>query len=429
MPLLNTSKTRLISFLRRIERITKTDNVYLAKNASLLIFTQGINVLNGFVLYLLISHFLPKETYGQYKYFLSLFSLFSLATFTGVDISVSRAVANGNDGAVMVGFKRKLAGGAIGSLCTLLAAGYYLSAGRHDLALALVLLALFAPWIYAANLYSATLSGKKLFPTYTKINIATSTLGFVGMAAAFLFLRDPVWLFAAFLLTSSTVVIAFAVTRRTLTNTRVGHDTLSFATHLSKLDLLGTIANSIDSILVFHFLGAPSLAIYSFATIPVEQMKGFLKSIPSIAMPKFTTGSLESIRQSLGRKIGLFMLIITGLMSIYIMLAPHFFRALFPAYIDAVPYSQVYSLSLIFTLPATLLVTMFMAQGLRRETTRFNVINYSVQIILLIVGSLLYGLWGAIFARLIARTLMFFTSHTMLKSAQTPAPVSQTESL
>ncbi len=412
------SKNRLIQLLRSFEHFTKTDNVYLAKNGTLLICTQAVSVLNGFVLYILISHFLTKEIYGQYKYFLSLFSLFSLTTFTGMEVAVLRAVAQGNDGAVEAGFKRKLMGGAIGSLLSCLAAAYYTYNGRADLALALIMMAIFAPWIYAANVYSSAFSGKKKFSSYTKINIATTLLAFVFMAIAFITVRNPVWLFLAFLVTSSTSLIAYYIARQTLTNTNIGKDTFSFGTHLTKLDILGTIANNIDGILIFHFLGATSLAIYTFAIIPVEQMKGFLKSVQSIAMPKFSINSIAHTRTTIQRKIKLFMLGIAILMAVYILLAPSFFKFFFPAYTESILYSQVYCLSLIFAMPASLLVTLFMAKGLKKETTLFNVINYSIQIILLIFGAWLYGLWGAIAARTISRVLMLFTTHTMIQRAK-----------
>ncbi len=86
-------KNWVIRLLRRTERITGTDNIYLAKNSTYLILNQAVSVLNGFVLYILIARFLPQEVYGQYKYFLSLFSLFAIAALTGTETALSRAVA------------------------------------------------------------------------------------------------------------------------------------------------------------------------------------------------------------------------------------------------------------------------------------------------------------------------------------------------
>lgn len=425
--ILTSCKQSVVALLRRLEHITKTDNVYLAKNGGLLLITQGVSVLNGFVLYILISHFLSKETYGQYKYFLSLFSLFGLSALTGIEASVERAVAHGNDGAVRAGFRRKFLGGACGSLFALLGASYYQMHGRSDMAVALVLLAVFAPWIYAANVYITAFTGKKRFSDYTKLNIATTLLSFSVMALAFIYIHDPILLFLAFLIASSSLLIAYRVAKTTLKNDAVGADTLRFGMHLSKLDILGTLANNIDSVLAFHFLGASSLAVYSFAILPVEQMKGFLKSVQSVAAPKFAITTISDLRRTLGRKLMIFMFGIAFLMAIYILLVPSFFNFFFPAYRDSVPYSQVYSLSLIFAMPASLLQILFQSQGLRRETTIFNVVAYSTQIILLVLGVWLYGLWGLIASRVLSRMLMFVNTVFLLKAhrpvQRDPGPV------
>ncbi len=414
------SKKNIEQLLRKWERHTRTDNIYLVKNASLMVLTQIISILNGFVLYILISRYLSKESYGQYKYLLSLFSLFGLTTFTGMKTAVARDIANNNDGALQAGFRRKLFGGFIGSILALIAAGYYQLNGRTDLSIALVLLGIFGPWLYAANVYTAIFIGKKRFDLYTKTNITTGIITFIAMACVFIFINNPVWLFTAFLATNSTIFIAYYLALRTVTNSNTSKGMLSYATYLSKLDILGLLASSIDGVLIYHFLGASALATYSFATIPVEQIKGILLSIQSIAMPKFTVSALSHMQKTLGRKIFLFMIGIIGITIAYIALTPFMFKKIFPTYTEAILYSQVYSLSLVFVVPASLLLTMFTAKGLRRETTAYNIINYSVQILLLIIGSWLYGLWGAIFARLITRILMYLTSRIIFHNAQEP---------
>ncbi|MEI7512163.1 MAG: oligosaccharide flippase family protein [Candidatus Uhrbacteria bacterium] len=415
---LHSFSAQISKILRHLEKYTRTDNIYLAKNTSLVILVQAVNVFNGVVIYILIAHFLSKETYGQYKYFLSLFSLFSLTTFSGIELAVARDVANGNDGGISVGFRRKLIGGILGSIISIIGAGYYAFQGRNDLTIALILLSIFAPWIYASNVYSSLFTGKKLFAEYTKINIASSIFSSLGMAAAFIFIKDPVLLFAAFLGTSSVLLVSYYIAKRKCENNKVGKDMLSFGTHMSIIDILGTIANSIDSILVFHFLGAPALAIYSFATIPVEQLKGFMKSVQSIALPKFAVNQISETRKTIGPKIFLFAAGVTGTIIVYIILIPFFFKLFFPAYSSSVPYSQIYSLSLIFGMPGSLISTIFQAKGLKKETAQFNTINYTIQIVLLLLGAWLYGLWGVIIARIGARTLMYFTAHTILQRSK-----------
>jgi O-antigen/teichoic acid export membrane protein len=409
----------LVILLRRAESVTQTDNVYLAKNSFYLLIMQGVGVLNGFILYILIAHFLPKEVYGEYKYFISLFGLFAVCAFTGIDGALMRSVAQGFEGSLRTAFRRKLIGGLVGSALMIAAGFYYQFQGRGDLALPIFLIAVFAPWIYSSTVYASFLNGRKRFGLMTRLSIITSLVYFACMAVAVIFFRNSLFIFAAFLLANLANLAVYLYVRTKQANTKVDKDLLPFGTHLSLLDILGIVANSIDGVLIFHFLGAASLAMYSLAVIPVEQMKGFLKSVQSVAMPKFAVSNLATLRQTMRRKILVFMLLIAGLMGIYILLAPPFFALFFPKYLASVPYSQLYSLSIIFAAPASVLMSLFQAKGLRKEITLSNVLNYSIQIAMLVFGSWLYGLWGAIVARLIARALMLGTTHWMLQRADT----------
>jgi len=404
-----------IKFLRRLEPITGTDNVYLAKNNFYLWVMQGINVLNGFVLYILIAHFLPKEIYGQYKYLLSLYGLFSIATLTGVDTALARAAALDKDGSLKAAFRLKLLGGVVGSLIAVGLALYYSFQGRPDLMWPLLAIAVFSPVIYASMVGYSFLSGKKRFDLFCKASIATTLIYFLGMAMAFVFLRSPVQIILVYLVSNSAVFGVYLYARSLTKNREIDTGMRDLAIHISALDVLGIIANQIDGVLIFHFLDASSLAIYSLATIPVEQMKGFLKSVQSSAFPKFATADITGIKKTLNRKIAIFMLGITFLMLIYIILAKPFFSLFFPHYLSSVPYSQVYSLSIVFGIPASLILTLFQAKALKQEYTVFNIANYSIQILMLVVGCWLYGLWGAIFARVISRLLMLVSTQLLFK--------------
>ena len=420
MSIITSLKSRATSLLRRGERFTGTDNIYLAKNGFFLTLMQSFGVLTGFLQYILIARFLPKEVYGEYKYFLSLFSLFSIAAMTGMENALGRAVANGFEGSLPKAFRYKFIGGLFGSLAMLIGSGYYFWQANTDTALALALIACFSPWIYASNVYSAFLSGKKRFDLTSRYTVYATFISFIGMATGLYFLRNAVALLLVFLVTSLTNGIAYLIARSKQTNDTVDPTMFALGKHLSILDILGTVANNLDSILVFHFLGAASLAVYSLAIIPVEQMKGFLKIISSLAMPKYATRSLEAVQSGLRKKILLFMGGVVVLMGIYILLAPAFFAFFFPSYQSSVPYSQVYALSLITGAPATLLLTAILAQNMKKALTYSNVLNYSAQILFLLIGSYFFGLWGVIISRIFSRIFQLVCSYVLLHRPETP---------
>lgn len=405
----------LIYKLRFLERYTRTDNVYLLKNGFFVFLNQMIAIVNGIGLYFIIGRYLPKEIYGEYKYLLSLFSLFSIATLTGMDSALINAVAKGYDASLYKAFKTKLFYGSLGSLAAIIAGVYYAIQQNANLAFGLFALAVFAPLINASSIYGAFFSAKKEFKRVAFFSSIGTLIAFCGMALAFIFIRNPAWLFVAFLGTSLVSIIGFIYAHRSVQNQKVDGTMTKYALHLSALDILGIIASNIDSVIAFHVLGSGALATYAIAIIPGDQLKGILKTVTSIALPKFASRSISQIHEGIRRKLLLFTLASVILIAVYIFAAPFLFRLLLPQYVTAVFYSQIYSLSIILAMPATMLSTLFVAKELKKELTQFNILSYSSQLILLFVGTWLYGLWGLIISRIISRAIMLLIGYVLLE--------------
>ena len=77
------------------EKYIKTDMVYLARSGFWLLFGQGTTLLSVLALSIVFANFLPKETYGTYKYILSLTGIFSIFTLPGMTTALIRATARG----------------------------------------------------------------------------------------------------------------------------------------------------------------------------------------------------------------------------------------------------------------------------------------------------------------------------------------------
>ena len=59
-----------------------------------------------------------------------------------------------------------------------------------------------------------------------------------------------------------------------------------YGKHVSIMSAVGTLANQLDNILVYHLLGPASLALYSFATIIPERIRTFLVLLQLSRSPK-----------------------------------------------------------------------------------------------------------------------------------------------
>ena len=123
--------------------------------------------------------------------------------------------------------------------------------------------------------------------------------------------------------------------------------TISYGKHLSLMNVIGTVATQIDKVLVFHYLGATQLAIYAIAIAVPEQIKGILKNVSSLALPKFAEKKPEEITKTLYKKmLQMFVLLLLIVIS-YWFLAPFIFNLFFPQYLDSVFYSRLFIFGLL----------------------------------------------------------------------------------
>ncbi len=176
----------------------------------------------------------------------------------------------------------------------------------------------------------------------------------------------------------------------------------SYAKHLSIMNILSTIADKADSVILFQLLGPAQLAVYSFAIAIPEQIKALIKGIEPLSMPKFSQRPLEEIKKTIWRRMFYLFLGLLAIVAVYIIFAPLIFELFFPKYLESVKLSQIYSLSLIFSFAAPIL-SIFQAQQKTKELYIVYNVSSLTLIISLLVGVYFYGLIGAIVAWIIYR--------------------------
>ena len=109
-------KNLTYNFLRRSEKITGVDNVYYAKGGFWMTLGYGINIIKGLAISILMANLLSRDSYGYYKYILSLFSVVSIFSLGGLSTAVTQAVARDYDGVFKKAIKTVLKWSWLGSL-------------------------------------------------------------------------------------------------------------------------------------------------------------------------------------------------------------------------------------------------------------------------------------------------------------------------
>jgi len=202
---------KLYTVLRGLEKYTKADMVYLAKGGFWITFGQSFSTLLSLVLIIAFANLLPKETYGTYRYILSLASIFNVFTLTGMNSAVARAVAIGHEGALRTSVKYQLKWNLLMLVAFFVFGGYYLMQGDIIFATSFFILGIFVPPTLAFNTYGAYLEGKKNFKFASIASIISTSIYVAGVLTAILISGAVPWLITAYALTTFASTLFFYI--------------------------------------------------------------------------------------------------------------------------------------------------------------------------------------------------------------------------
>jgi len=183
--------------------------------------------------------------------------------------------------------------------------------------------------------------------------------------------------------------------------------TVNYGKHLTLAGAIDIFSGNLDKILLFHYLGAIELAIYSFAILVPKQINMFLKHIGALALPKFSTRSKEEIKKTIIKKMFYLAILISILVLIYIIIAPYIYQIFFPKYLNSVSFSRIYALSII-PLSFAIIGEIFRAKIMTKQIYQIRIVPSLVRAGLFIILIPLYGIWGAVLGILGTRIFYVF---------------------
>ncbi|MFH1226162.1 MAG: oligosaccharide flippase family protein [bacterium] len=409
-------KEKITTLLRQSQKYTRTDNVYLFKYGSYLTLGDLVSLASAFVLSLVFARWLPKEVFGQYQYLLAIFTILAICSLEGMNNAIIQGVARGLEGAFGQGLRIRLKWGLLGSLAALGVGFYFWLQNNTTFALALLIIAFFLPFFKAGETFQSYLTGKKLFGQRAAYTATIQVLASIAIVMAIFLTRNLLVLiltyFAAYCLLR--LIATFWLIKKMRPNRAVDPQVLNYGKHLSLMGVLNIIAGQIDKILLFFFLGPTQLAIYSFASLPIQYLRGPLQNIQELAWPQLATRSGEEIKKTLPKKLLKSCVLILLLIGAYVMAAPFFYKLFYPQYADAIPYSQVLSFNLL-VFPMSMMTLALAAKMKTKELYQSSIINPLAKIILFLIFVPLYGIWGVVIAILLNQVLYFFLATYLFK--------------
>ncbi|MEK7505332.1 MAG: oligosaccharide flippase family protein [Patescibacteria group bacterium] len=392
--------------LRWSERYTNLDMVYVARGGFWITFAQVISSLLSLLLIVAFANLLPKETYGLYRYILSLAGIFGIFSLTGMNNAVARAVAVGQEGAFQDSVKYQLKWNLMMLTAFMALGGYYLVQGNSLFAVSFFILGLFTPATQAFNTYGSYLEGKKEFGLASIFSIVSTFVYTAGMLLVLFLGADVFWLIFVYSgLTLLSTFIFYALTLRIFKPSQSSSgETLQYGRQLTFLGFIDPIASQIDKIVVAHFWGTAQLATYTLAMAIPARATIIIKSLVGLGSPKFANKTPEEINQAFYKRLFQGMLLGALAAGAYILIAPHLFKYVLPRYLDSVFYSQILAISLIFAMPNRLVSLLLTSQ----KFTKFIFLNSITQNLLRITLYTILGIWGGVFGLVLAFVLHSF---------------------
>ncbi len=403
------------NLLRKSERYTKTDMVYLVRGGFWLTSGQVIALISSFLLSIAFANLIPKETYGIYRYVLSAASIIGAFSLTGLSTAIVQSVARGYEGALRSSFRLSLRWSSFAVIAALAGAGYYFYQGNNILGTSLIIIGACSPLLNSAGLFASYINGKKDFKRLSFYSLVDNIVPSLALLTTLVFTKNVLILVAVFF--ASSTLMATLLYLRTLKvfapNNNKDPEIESYSKRLSLLNIVGIITTHIDKVLIFTTLGAIELAIYGFAIVFPEQIRSMLKNISTLMIPKFAEKD-EAKSLGLKRKTLQLTLLLVAIIVAYVIAAPYLYQLFFPAYPESIFYSRIFAIS-IFSALAMIPTSVLIAQKKEKELSKVSIIGSLIQIGILFPAIHMWGLLGAIIAKTLAAYINLGIAYYMMR--------------
>lgn len=358
------AKIQLYKWLRRSEQYAGTDMVYLFRGSLWLYIGQVVTMGAAFITSIAFANLLSAEMYGIYKYVLSFVGILAISTLSGLGGVITQSVAKGNEGTIYPAIWTRIRWGLIGCAASVIVAAYYFIRGNELLGWAFVAAAPFIPLMESLTLFQSYLQGKKLIGSFSVLLALNHVIATIVIIVTLYFSPHVAIILIAYYAswTILRTLAFYGILKKYPPNTNIDHDAISYGKHTSFIDAISSVVGSLDQLLIFHYIGAVELAIYTFALAPISQISGLFRNIPILAIPKLAGRSIASIQSRLLVRVGMLFFIGTVVSLLFIGFAPLLYQTLFPKYLSSVPFARALSLTLIFSFPQSIFASVLGAK-------------------------------------------------------------------
>ena len=401
-----------------VETYFRIDSKYFIKSGFWLSLTQFIVLASGIISTAIFAHFLPESQYGIYRYLVGLAAIFSAFSLSGLGEAILQTSAKKYFSFYQETINTSLFYSLGITICGILGFSYYFYKDNLTLALGCLLISILQPIINSFQYVPVFLQGSGRYMESTLLQSIKAITITLFSLVILLMTKSVILLFFSFLFISAATswvsYIWYKPTSETKVSQQIKNTYIRYARHTSLRNILGSISNRLDIILVFVHLGAVELAIYTIATVVPEQIKASFKNLASLLLPKYAKNNLDRIAKSVPKRSLQLFVLLFGITCVYLVIAPYLYSILFPKYENVAFYSQISALAF----PAFVLLipyTISQSQLAEKELYKITLYGSVFQVVSLIILIYFFGLLGAIVSKVLYRFFSLILSFVYLR--------------
>ena len=245
-------KSKILNIIDFLSKTLRTDLRYIISGIFWFGSEHFVTTLTGLATAVVFANLIVPETYGTYKYVLSLLPFLGITTLSKINDSLTVSVAKGFEGDIINALKTKIKWGLLGSMAGFILSLYYYTRGNQELAILISIMAIFIPVFNNPLIYSNFLTGKKKFKPLAILHSISSVIYSILIIGTIILSKNVIIIITVYFLTNT--IIRFSALIYTLKkyppNKNTEEKTIPYGKKISILEVVNVISASKDNILV-----------------------------------------------------------------------------------------------------------------------------------------------------------------------------------
>lgn len=362
-------------------------------------FSQGFIVLVNFATVFVLANMFSPNDYGQFKLITTWLGIALGVGYTGYIYTLPRKVSRNEPYNLKLIFKSTFIKSLPTFVGLFIISIYYLFNQNFNLGTGFFFGALLAPILCTSAIVNIYYIGRKDFKMFALAQNFVDTIQLLAIAILAYITSNFVLIISAYFV--ATILANVAIILKAIYDDKKYKSSEKFLNKeklednyddselkmQKKLNISAIVlgfTNQIDKLLIFHFIGAAPLAIYSIVTAISDQARTPSKAIASAIFPRMTADKFT--KKKLYFAYFLLTLFCLAIYIALIILYPFIFSTFFPKYFDYIYLANIASLSIIFA-PINLLYLYAQSKGDLETLNSFANINTGLQVVLFITAT------------------------------------------